>query len=103
MAAMRKAHQSKAAGRRRSVLSRIALVLVAAAIFFYAFVTLSLLLFRRVNPLTTAVQVERRLESLLHRKPYRKVYAFVDSADFPGLATCGRRCGGCPLFPASRI
>jgi hypothetical protein len=53
---------SKAAGCRRFVLSRIARVLVAAAIFFYAFVTLSLLLFRPVNLLTTAVQVERRLE-----------------------------------------
>ncbi len=74
---MRKAHQSKAAGRRRSVLSRIARVLVAAAIFFYAFVTLSLLLLRWVNPFTTAVQVERHLESSLHRKPYRKVYAFA--------------------------
>jgi monofunctional biosynthetic peptidoglycan transglycosylase len=77
MASMRKAHQSKAAGRRRSVLSRIARVLVAAAIFFYAFVTLSLLLLRWVNPFTTAVQVERHLESSLHRKPYRKFYAFA--------------------------
>ncbi len=52
-------------------------VLVVAIIVFYAFVTASLLLMRRVNPLTTAVQAERRIESLIHRRPNRKVYAFV--------------------------
>jgi len=52
-------------------------MLVALAIFFYAVVALGLLLLRWVNPITTAVQVERHLESLLHRKAYRKVYAFV--------------------------
>jgi monofunctional glycosyltransferase len=48
-----------------------------AALAFYAFVTLCLLLFRWVNPPTTSVQVERRLESWLHRTTYRKVYVFV--------------------------
>ena len=48
-------------------------MLVALAIFFYAVVALGLLLLRWVNPITTAVQVERHLESLLHRKAYRKV------------------------------
>jgi monofunctional biosynthetic peptidoglycan transglycosylase len=52
-------------------------MLIALAIFFYAVVALGLLLLRWVNPITTAVQVERHLESLLHRKAYRKVYAFV--------------------------
>ena len=46
-------------------------------IAFYAFVTLSLLLLGRVNPPTTAVQVERHLESLIHRTTYRKAYMFV--------------------------
>jgi monofunctional biosynthetic peptidoglycan transglycosylase len=77
MAPLKKRQRSGMTPRRRSVLSRVARVLVAAAIVFYAFVTLSLLLLRWVNPLTTAVQAERHLESLLHRKTYRKVYVFV--------------------------
>lgn len=52
-------------------------MLVFAVIAFYALVTLSLLLLRRVNPPTTAVQIQRRVESLLHRTAYRKVYVFV--------------------------
>lgn len=51
--------------------------LAVAAVAFYSLVTLSLLLLRWVNPLTTAVQTERRLESLMHRTPYRKVYLFL--------------------------
>jgi len=77
MASLKKPHRSGTTPRRRSVLSRVARVLVAAAIVFYAFATLSLLPLRWVNPITTAVQMERHLESLMHRNPYRKVYAFV--------------------------
>lgn len=77
MAPLTKAHRSKAVGRRRSLAQRVARVLMAAIVLFYAFVIVSLFLLRWINPVTTAVQVERRLESLLHRKPYRKVYAFV--------------------------
>lgn len=62
---------------RRSVPSRIARVLVFAVIAFYGFAALSLLLLRWVNPPTTAVQTQRRFEALAHRKPYRKVCAFV--------------------------
>jgi monofunctional glycosyltransferase len=69
--------KKRADSRRHSFLSRVVRVIVAAALIFYAFVALSLLLLRWVNPVTTAVQLERRVESLLHRKPYRKVYAFV--------------------------
>jgi monofunctional biosynthetic peptidoglycan transglycosylase len=63
--------------RRRSVLSRIMRLLLFAVIAFYAFVALSLLLLRGVNPPTTAVQIQRRLESQLHGKTYRKVQVFV--------------------------
>lgn len=68
---------SRSRARKRSLLSRVARVLVFAVIAFYALVTLSLLLLRRVNPPTTAVQIQRRVESLLHRTAYRKVYVFV--------------------------
>jgi monofunctional biosynthetic peptidoglycan transglycosylase len=74
---LRNAHRSGVKVRRRSVVSRIARVLIFAVIAFYALVTLSLASLRWVNPLTTAVQIERRLESLMHRKIYRKVYMFV--------------------------
>jgi monofunctional biosynthetic peptidoglycan transglycosylase len=63
--------------RRGSVPGRIARVFVLAMIAFYAWVASSLLLLRWVNPPTTAVQIQRRLESWMHRKTYRKVYSFV--------------------------
>jgi len=58
-------------------MSRIARVLVFAVIAFYGLVAVSLLLLRWVNPPTTAVQTQRRFEALVHRKPYRKIYALV--------------------------
>jgi monofunctional biosynthetic peptidoglycan transglycosylase len=63
--------------KRRSFLSRIVRLLVFAVIAFYALVALSLLLLRGVNPPTTAVQIQRRLESQIHGKAYRKVQVFV--------------------------
>jgi monofunctional biosynthetic peptidoglycan transglycosylase len=59
------------------VLRRIVKVLVIAVMTFYAMVTMSLFLLRWVNPRTTAVQAERRLESWAHRGIYRKSYVFV--------------------------
>lgn len=47
---------------------------VAAA---YACAVTGLIALRWVDPPTTAVQIERRLESWLHRRPYRKQYQFV--------------------------
>jgi monofunctional biosynthetic peptidoglycan transglycosylase len=55
----------------------VAHLLLAALVVFYAVVILCLLLLRWINPLTTAVQTERRIDSFLHRKPYRKLYKFV--------------------------
>jgi monofunctional glycosyltransferase len=60
-----------------SLVSRIIRVLVVAIIVFYACVTAGLLAMRSVNPITTAVQAERRIDSLIHRRTYRKVYAFA--------------------------
>jgi monofunctional glycosyltransferase len=65
---------------RHSVLSRIVRVLAGAAIVFYAAAIAILLLLRSLNPPTTAVQTERRLESWMHRETYRKAYAFVPLA-----------------------
>jgi monofunctional glycosyltransferase len=62
---------------RRSILGRIVRLLVFAVIAFYVLVVLCLLMLRAVNPPTTAVQIQRRLESQTHGKTYRKVQAFV--------------------------
>jgi monofunctional biosynthetic peptidoglycan transglycosylase len=53
---------------------RSVLLLVVA---FYAVCLGELLALRWINPPTTAVQVERRLEALWHRRPYRKRQIFV--------------------------
>lgn len=49
--------------------------LVVAAAWMLA--ALSLVMLRWIDPLTTAVQTERRVESWFGSKPYRKRYAFV--------------------------
>lgn len=48
---------------------------VAAAFYLLAFVQLIAL--RWVNPPTTTVQVQRRIEAWLHHQPYHKRYRFV--------------------------
>jgi membrane peptidoglycan carboxypeptidase len=77
MASLRKPHRNGVKTRSRSVLSRILRALVVAAVAFYSLVTLSLLMLRWANPLTTAVQTERRLEALMHQRTYRMDYVFV--------------------------
>ena len=58
-------------------LIRWALLLVVA---FYVFCLSELVALRWLNPPTTAVQVERRVEAWLHRKAYRKRQTFVPLA-----------------------
>jgi monofunctional biosynthetic peptidoglycan transglycosylase len=77
MASLKKPDRSRVKTHRRSVLGRIARVLIFVIIVFYGFVALSLLLLRWVNPPTTAVQVERRVQSLMRRVAYHKVFVFV--------------------------
>lgn len=62
---------------RRSLPRRILRALLLLVVSFYGLVGLGIVLLRWVNPLTTAVHVERRVQALTQRKPYRKVYAFV--------------------------
>jgi len=59
--------------RRGTVWRRITRGLFLIVIACYLGGTLSLLAMRWVNPPTTAVQTERRLQSWLHRTSYRKV------------------------------
>jgi monofunctional biosynthetic peptidoglycan transglycosylase len=56
---------------------RLLKIALAFVIFLYAFWTLSLFALRFVNPLTTGVQMQRRVEALLSGQAYRKRYRFV--------------------------
>jgi monofunctional biosynthetic peptidoglycan transglycosylase len=53
---------------------RLILTLTLAVVSVYMLCCLGLLALRWTDPLTTGVQVQRRLEALLARKPYRKSY-----------------------------
>jgi len=59
------------------VLRRILISLLLVVIAVHAASALALLALRVVNPVTTGIQIQRRIEALLHRTPYRKRYTFV--------------------------
>jgi len=63
--------------REYSLVRRLVRWLVVAIVAYYSLVTLSLLVLRWVNPFTTAVQTERRLQARLQGKSYSKQYRFV--------------------------
>ena len=66
------------AGKKRRGLVRTVLLWIAGlAAAFYAVCLLGLLALRWIDPPTTAVQAQRRVEALLRRRPYRKRYTFV--------------------------
>jgi monofunctional biosynthetic peptidoglycan transglycosylase len=48
-----------------------------AAAIFYAACTLSIVALRWIDPPTTSVQIQRRVEAIRQGRPYRKQYAFV--------------------------
>jgi monofunctional biosynthetic peptidoglycan transglycosylase len=54
------------------------LLIVLASL--WSFAALLLLIARWVDPPTTAVQVERRVQALFHSEPYRKRYQFIPLA-----------------------
>jgi monofunctional biosynthetic peptidoglycan transglycosylase len=51
--------------------------LLGLIVTFYAVCALSLFAMRWIAPVTSSVQVQRRIEALLTHKPYTKRYAFV--------------------------
>lgn len=68
----------RAFGKRLRGTVRFLLTLAAAMVFaFYTFCILELVALRWINPPTTTVQVQRRLEAWLHRKVYQKRQRFV--------------------------
>ncbi|MCS6951317.1 MAG: monofunctional biosynthetic peptidoglycan transglycosylase [Bryobacterales bacterium] len=64
-------------GARRAAWRRWLAYILAAAGAFYLFCAASLVLLRWVDPPTTAVHIQRRLEAALSARPYRKQYRFV--------------------------
>ena len=69
--------RSAPARRRRSILGGAVRALVLVVFGFYALVALSLVFLRWVNPITTAVQAERRVQSWFGKKDCHKVYVFL--------------------------
>ena len=63
--------------RKRSLLRRLLFWLAAAVAGFYALIGIALVGLKWIDPPTTMVQIERRLQALARRRPYRKRYAFV--------------------------
>jgi monofunctional biosynthetic peptidoglycan transglycosylase len=67
--------------RKRSFLRRVLYAVLALAIVFYGVVILSLVALRGVNPPTTAVQMERRLQAVAGHTAYKKSDVFVPLRD----------------------
>lgn len=61
----------------RRWISRLLKLALALVLALYAFWTLSLISLRYVNPPTTGVQIQRRVEAIISGRKYRKRYAFV--------------------------
>jgi monofunctional biosynthetic peptidoglycan transglycosylase len=63
--------------KRRRWLRKILIYAGLAIAAFYAFFALLFLSLRWINPPTTAVQIQRRLEARIDHRPYRKRQTFV--------------------------
>ena len=63
--------------KRRGWLSRIVKLGFALLGVLYLWWIVSLVLLRYIDPPTTGVQIQRRVEALWHHSPYRKRYVFV--------------------------
>lgn len=63
--------------RWKRYLGLFALWLLAGALFFWSAAALFLVAARWIDPPTTAVQIERRVQAWIHDKPYQKHYQFV--------------------------
>lgn len=61
----------------RSVVRRVVSWVLLAAAVFYAACTLAILALRWIDPPTTSVQIQRRIEAIRQGRVYRKQYDFV--------------------------
>ena len=78
-ATARFAKKKKQVGRRW--LRTLLWIAVALIVGLYACCALELVLLKWVDPFTTAVQAERRIDSIVHHHPYHKRYVFVPLQD----------------------
>lgn len=77
---MRRKPAPQAVRKQRSATRwlRLALLFVAGLVVaLYALCAFELVLLKWINPFTTAVQTERRIQAILHHRPYVKRYTFV--------------------------
>jgi monofunctional biosynthetic peptidoglycan transglycosylase len=65
---------------KRRPLRAILLWLAGAALGIYACLALSILALRWINPVSTSVQIQRRVEAWRAHQPYLKRYRFVPMA-----------------------
>ena len=63
--------------RSRGIFGRLLRWTLLAVVSFYALCGLALVYLKFLPPLTTAVQIERRVEAMYQHHPYRKRYEFV--------------------------
>ena len=68
---------SPVSATRRSFLGLIVRWLLAGVALLWLLAALSLVAVRWINPPTTAVHMERRLQAWIHRKPYHERYDFL--------------------------
>jgi monofunctional biosynthetic peptidoglycan transglycosylase len=71
---------ARKAPNRKGSLSYIVRLFLIGAISLWALAALSIVALRWIDPPTTALQMQRRAEAFLHRKPYQKRYKFVPLA-----------------------
>lgn len=67
--------------RKRSLVRRLLQVVLLLASAFYGIIILSLVALRVLNPPTTALQMERRLQAVIGGNSYKKSYVFVPLRD----------------------
>ncbi len=64
-------------GTRKSFLRLLVRLLLAGVLMVWSFAALLLVAARWIDPPTTAVHIERRVQSWIHRTPYQERYKFV--------------------------
>src|ERR1700749_4667348 len=72
---------------RKRLFQQFALWLVIGVVLFWSLAVLTLVAARWIDPPTTAVHVQRRVQAWIQHKPYQERYQFVPlnqiSPDFP--------------------
>jgi monofunctional biosynthetic peptidoglycan transglycosylase len=63
--------------RARRIFGTVLALATGLVLAFYALAMAELIVLRWINPPTTTVQVQRRIEAWIHRRPYTKRYRFV--------------------------